>query len=119
MSLVREYQKHGIRLRGLGDIADNFLIGGDGAVYVGRGWDHQCSSSGYVSSKTISIAFIGSYHNDEPSERQIHAAQGLIELGIKLKKVSPNYILNAQMSKYKTGLYNVVKQWPHFIEHSY
>ncbi|XP_054285456.1 peptidoglycan-recognition protein SC1a/b-like [Macrosteles quadrilineatus] len=48
----------------LPDIAYNFLVGGDGNVYEGRGWytkpqkfltDPKCSD------KTIDIAFIGKY----------------------------------------------------------
>lgn len=99
----------------MGDIAWNFLIGGDGTVYVGRGWEKQGPLSvGYTPWKTITIAFIGIYDTKEPSEEQLHAAESLIELGIALEKVSPNYVLNAHMSR--GALYNVVKEWPHFVE---
>lgn len=101
-----------------GDIAWNFLIGGDGAVYIGRGWDVQGPYAvGYDKWDTLTIAFIGTYVENEPSEQQISAAHGLIKLGVELGKISKKYVLNAQSAMSSKALYKVVKKWPHFKEY--
>lgn len=40
-----------IESRGWGDIAYNFLVGGDGSIYVGRGWDTEVSENNKTSPK--------------------------------------------------------------------
>lgn len=64
--------------RGWDDIAYNFLIGSDGAVYVGRGWDKQGAHSKGYNQKSVCIAFIGTFSEIVPPKAQLVAGNYLI-----------------------------------------
>lgn len=46
------------------DIGYNFVIGEDGAVYVGRGWDQVGTHSVNYNDKSIAIALIGNFEGE-------------------------------------------------------
>jgi len=46
------------------DIGYNFLVGEDGNVYEGRGWDKQGAHSKLFNSKSIGICIIGDYTSE-------------------------------------------------------
>lgn len=101
------------------DIGYNFLVGGDGAVYVGRGWNLQGAHTKGYNVNSIGIAFIGTFHKFAPTKRQLYAAQKIIEEGVKLKKLDQNYDLYAQCqinSGASPGdiIYKVIKKWNHW-----
>ena len=56
---VREIQKMHMDLRHFDDIAYNFLVGGDGQTYEGRGWDLVGEFARGFNNKSLGIAFIG------------------------------------------------------------
>jgi N-acetylmuramoyl-L-alanine amidase len=56
---VREIQKMHMDQQRYEDIAYNFLVGGDGQTYEGRGWDLQGAFARGVNNKSLGIAFIG------------------------------------------------------------
>lgn len=56
---VREEQKMHMDRKHMEDIAYNFLVGGDGRTYEGRGWDLQGAFAREVNNKSLGIAFIG------------------------------------------------------------
>ncbi|XP_054259618.1 peptidoglycan-recognition protein SB2-like [Macrosteles quadrilineatus] len=69
---------------GFQDIPYNFLVGGDGRVYEGRGWTVLPEThTKYVKLKgfLIEIAFIGDYVFKRPSEKMYDAALDLIQYG--------------------------------------
>jgi N-acetylmuramoyl-L-alanine amidase len=41
------------------DIGYNFLVGGDGETYEGRGWDMQGAFAKEFNNRSLGIAFIG------------------------------------------------------------
>lgn len=105
--------------RGWDDIAYNFLIGGNGFVYVGRDWDKMGTHTKEYNQDSIGIAFIGTFNSIEPSEKQLLAAQRLLELGIQNGKLHPNYRLLGHrqlMATQSPGdkLYEIIKTWPHW-----
>ena len=55
---VREMQKMHMDQH-LSDIAYNFLVGGDGQTYEGRGWDLVGAFARGFNNKSLGIAFIG------------------------------------------------------------
>jgi N-acetylmuramoyl-L-alanine amidase len=55
---VREIQKMQMD-RKFDDIAYNFLVGGDGQSYEGRGWDLCGAFAKKVNNRSLGIAFIG------------------------------------------------------------
>lgn len=108
-----------IESRGWDDIGYNFLVGGDGAVYVGRGWNDQGAHTRGHNRNSICIAFIGTFNKIAPPERQIRAAQKLIEEGVKLKKLIPEYQLYGQRQLIPSEspgmmLYEIIQKWDHW-----
>jgi N-acetylmuramoyl-L-alanine amidase len=99
------------------DIGYNFLIGGDGNVYEGRGWD--VTSFHRIPESVLGISFIGDFDKHELTYGQIEAAKELLALGVKLKKLSPSYILIAHSQTTLTkspgkNVMEVIRTWPHW-----
>ncbi|XP_021921578.1 peptidoglycan recognition protein-like isoform X2 [Zootermopsis nevadensis] len=106
------------------DIGYSFVVGGDGNVYVGRGWDATNMHSGFVKRCNIGISFIGNFVHDTPTNGQIQAVQELIKLGVSLGKIDKNYKLVAMNETFTTlspgvVLYGIIAKWPHFWKPSH
>lgn len=104
---------------GLDDIAYNFLIGGDGAVYVGRDWDRLGQHTRKHNAKSIGIAFIGKFDEVSPQRCQLVAAQALIAKGVQFNMLAVNYSLYGQRQLMNTNspglaLFQIIETWPHF-----
>lgn len=107
--------------RGWDDIGYNFLVGGDGAVYVGRAWDNQGAHTKGYNVKSICVAFIGTFTKEPPPQQQLRAAQKIIAEGVKLKKLSKDYKLYGHrqlMASESPGeaLYKIIKTWDHWSD---
>ncbi|XP_017956451.2 peptidoglycan-recognition protein LC isoform X4 [Drosophila navojoa] len=102
-------------------IGYNFMIGGDGRVYVGRGWDFVGAHTFNYNRSSIGIAFIGGFDKTEPTPLQLRACQLLLEEGVRLKKLSASYQLYGHRQLLATQspgdkLYSIIKTWPHFAK---
>ncbi|CAG5007214.1 unnamed protein product [Parnassius apollo] len=118
---VRLIQTYHIESRGWYDIGYNFLVGGDGSVYYGRGWDYIGAHTKGYNKYSIAIAFIGTFNNEEPPKQQVDACKKIIEQGVTLGKLKKDYKLFAHrhlMSTLSPGdkLFNIIKDWPHFVK---
>ncbi|KAJ8929938.1 hypothetical protein NQ314_017303 [Rhamnusium bicolor] len=71
------------------DIGYNFLIGGDGNIYVGRSWDIQ----NFHKKDSIGISFLGNFNFDKFTDDMIDAVRKLIRQGLELKILTDDYIL--------------------------
>jgi len=69
---------------GWDDIGYNFLVGEDGNVYEGRGWDTVGTHAKGYNSKSIGIAFIGHFNDRIPNNAAINAAKQLISCGVSM-----------------------------------
>ena len=105
----------------LSDIGYNFVVGGDGNVYEGRGWDVTSMHTGFVRFCNMAISLIGNFVQDLPTNFQINATLELIKLGVKLGKIDENYKLvpmnvTVRLPTLSPGkkLYEIMKTWPHF-----
>ena len=99
------------------DIGYNFLAGGDGFVYEGRGWD-AVGREGW-DSDSIGVCFVGNFNVDEPSGWQTRAFLALIEWGVASGKVRPDYKLVAACQRERTEspgqkLYREMQKWGHW-----
>lgn len=98
------------------DIGYNFMIGRQGSIYVGTGWDYR----NFFGKISISIAFLGNFVFDELTEEMEDAFFDLIEQGLKLKKLSEDFILIGENQTYPDTLspgenvYKLMKSWDHF-----
>lgn len=73
------------------DINYNFVVGGDGNVYVARGWDASCESDD--SDKPLDTLIVGFVGILKPNASQMKVAQDLLAQGIKLGKLAKDYKL--------------------------
>lgn len=116
---VRFAQTFHIESRKWSDIAYNFLVGGDGLAYVGRSWDYVGAHSFGFNNRSIGISFIGTFNAVKPPKAQLHAAQKIIELGVKAGKIASDYKLLGHRQVSKTlspgdALYSEIQTWPHW-----
>ncbi|KAF2898069.1 hypothetical protein ILUMI_08112 [Ignelater luminosus] len=116
---VRYIQSFHIDSRGWWDIGYNWLVGGDGYAYEGRGWTSQGANVYGYNANSIGIAFIGTFNQIMPPERQITAAKQLIEIGVIKGYIAKDYKLLAARQLQATQspgllLYEDVKKWPHW-----
>ena len=61
------------------DIGYNFLIGGDGRVYEGRGWGVTGGHTYGYNSVSVAISYIGTFDNFLPSQAQLQAGLDLLD----------------------------------------
>lgn len=96
------------------------MVGGDGLIYEGRGWNKEGAHTKGYNIYSICIAFIGTFAKYTPSKKQQQITTKLIEQGIILKKISQNYKLYWQnqldltSSRSSPKLYEIIKEWNHF-----
>ncbi|XP_063239605.1 uncharacterized protein LOC134540663 [Bacillus rossius redtenbacheri] len=118
-AIVRGIQEYHRTLGALFDISYNFLVGGDGNVYEGRGWDFRSAQTGFVSGDNVDVGLIGNFVWDSPSHVQTDSVQQLIKRGVDLGKLDPNYKLVAHNQTFSTispgpNVYRLISKWPHF-----
>ncbi|CAK1588676.1 unnamed protein product [Parnassius mnemosyne] len=118
---VRLIQTFHIESRGWFDIGYNFMVGGDGSVYYGRGWDYIGAHTKGYNRYSIAIAFIGTFNSEQPSKQQVEACQKIIKQGVMLGKLKKDYKLFAHrqlMSTLSPGdkIFDIIKEWPHFVK---
>lgn len=116
---VRFAQTFHIESRNWSDIGYNFLVGGDGYVYVGRSWDYMGAHAFGYNNISIGISFIGTFNTVKPSKQQLYVVQKLIELGVEKGKIAPDYKLLGHRQVSQTvspgdALYSVIQTWPHW-----
>ncbi|XP_055380701.1 peptidoglycan-recognition protein LF-like [Condylostylus longicornis] len=116
---VRYIQTFHIESRGFDDIAYNYLVGGDGAIYEGRGWNKVGAHTKGFNVDSLCIAFIGTFNTVVPPDRQLNAVKLLILQGLRLQKLSEDYKLYGHRQLIATespglALYQILQTWPHF-----
>ncbi|ALC43623.1 PGRP-LC, partial [Drosophila busckii] len=118
---VRFLQTFNIESQQSDDITYNFLIGGDGNVYVGRGWDHVGAHMQGYNTRSLSFAYIGAFRHQRPSDKQLSVTRLLLEDGVNLGKLAPNYklvgasTLEPTITEYNAELlYQSFGNWTHW-----
>jgi peptidoglycan recognition protein len=59
--MVQGFQDYHMDSNGWSDIGYNFLVGGDGNIYEGRGWERVGAHAPGYNSNSMGICFIGSF----------------------------------------------------------
>ncbi|ELW47342.1 Peptidoglycan recognition protein 4 [Tupaia chinensis] len=101
------------------DIGYNFLVGQDGVVYEGVGWNVQSSRTPGYNDIALDIAFMGTFAGTPPNAAALEAAQDLIRCAVEKGYLTPNYLLVGHSDVTNTlspgqALYNIISTWPHF-----
>lgn len=71
----------------------NFIVGGDGSIYEGRGWNNQPEVLKEWNNNSLSILLLGTFNGEDPPTAQLNGTQKLIDEGIKINKIVPAYDL--------------------------
>ncbi|XP_017494002.1 PREDICTED: peptidoglycan-recognition protein SD-like [Rhagoletis zephyria] len=116
---VRNIQNYHLRSLHFDDIAYNFLIGNDGSIYEGRGWEFVSAAVKNYNVGSLSVAFIGTFESSTPSTEALEAAQALFDTGVRTGKLTEDYKLfgHRQLSTTSSPgatLYEIIKRWPHW-----
>ncbi|XP_054154735.1 uncharacterized transmembrane protein DDB_G0289901-like isoform X2 [Oppia nitens] len=117
---VRYIQDYQMDTQELRDISYNALIGGDGRIYWGRSTQVVGSQPVGLHDKSLSVAFIGQYDNQEPSQLMLDTAKRLVQCFEKLgDRLTGDYQLHGHRDQSCTqspgqNVYNAIRQWPHF-----
>ncbi|XP_058058503.1 peptidoglycan-recognition protein LA-like isoform X1 [Anopheles bellator] len=97
---LRILQDAAIGERHLPDLPSNFYIGGDGNVYVGRGW--RIANSYH--NRTLSVCFMGDYNRYDVNDSQISALQHLLTYGVVQNSLATDYkLVGRQQTKNTTS----------------
>ncbi|XP_076240324.1 peptidoglycan-recognition protein SC2 [Calliopsis andreniformis] len=90
-AIVRSYQNYHMDDHGWFDIGYSFVIGEDGNVYEGRGWDYVGAHAPGYNSQSIGICVIGDFSDFLPNKAALKALNALIDYGVSLGKISESY----------------------------
>ncbi|GFO44108.1 solute carrier family 22 member 21 [Plakobranchus ocellatus] len=118
-SAVRSFQNYHMDSRGWHDIGYSFLIGGEGTVFEGRGWDRVGAHTKNYNSVGLGFCFIGNFMTKNPTQVQLNSAKRLIECGVELGKLKSNYTVRGHRDMGSTLcpgdiLYNIIRGWPQY-----
>lgn len=99
------------------DIGYSFIIGGDGKVYEGVGWNREGAHTYGYNKKAVGIAFIGNFQNKAASNAMIQAAHKLILCGKNDGILRPDVKVVAARQVQSTvspglELYRQIQNWP-------
>ncbi|RZC37345.1 peptidoglycan-recognition protein SC2-like, partial [Asbolus verrucosus] len=113
-SRVNGIQNYHMNNKGWQDIGYNFLIGGDGNVYEGRGWGIWGSHVPKYNSKSIGICVIGNFMNKKPSTQQLTTLENLISCAKENNYIASDYHLIGHRQGSRTScpgneLFNEIK----------
>ncbi|KAK4875989.1 hypothetical protein RN001_012411 [Aquatica leii] len=117
--LLKSMQNYHMDSHKFHDIGYNFVIGGDGKVYEGRGWHKVGAHTKGYNTRSLGIAFIGNFINKLPNEQQLQAGKDLIQCAEELQELDYHYKLHGarQVSATQSPgltLYHEIQNWPHF-----
>ncbi|XP_023443319.1 peptidoglycan recognition protein 4 [Dasypus novemcinctus] len=86
-----ELQTHHVHSNGWCDVAYNFLVGDDGGVYEGVGWNLRGRHTQGYNNVSLGFAFFGPKEGHSPSPAALSAMQGLISHAVQKGHLSPRY----------------------------
>ncbi|KAG8194158.1 hypothetical protein JTE90_002365 [Oedothorax gibbosus] len=117
--MMQSMQNFHMDERGWADIGYNFVIGGDGRVYEGRGWNRVGAHTKGYNKVGIAFTLMGNYTSKAPSELMISTTNKLITLAENQNYVKSDYQLHGHRDACTTEcpgdtLYSIIEKWPHF-----
>ncbi|KAJ8032505.1 Peptidoglycan recognition protein [Holothuria leucospilota] len=91
--VVRGIQNHHMNNNKWWDIGYNFLIGGDGNVYEGRGWNVVGAHAGVAmyNNNGIGVCMLGDFTSSMPTQAALDALDELVGCCVSRNKLKRNY----------------------------
>lgn len=114
---MRKLQNSDVGVHKLPDIRYNFVIGGDGNIYEGRGWQAQNEQK----NDTIDVAFMGDFNVDVPSDFMVDAGPWIVDRGLSNRYLDLNLKVVCHNQTEETGgpgenLYKQVVLWQYYSD---
>jgi N-acetylmuramoyl-L-alanine amidase len=118
-ALVRSFQNQHMNTNGWADIGYSFVIGGDGSIFEGRGWDRVGAHTTNYNSVGLGFCLTGTFTSALPPKAQTDAVKSLIACGVTLGKLRSAYTLRGHRDMGSTecpgtSLFNEIRTWPHY-----
>ena len=106
-------------IAGWDDVGYNFLIANDGRVYEARGWDRIGAHTYGWNKIAVAFAFMGNYSYKLPDDTAIQAVNRMIDLGVKLGKLTSDYKLYGHRDvrfceSPGQRFYDLIRTWGHY-----
>ncbi|KAE8584873.1 hypothetical protein XENTR_v10021142 [Xenopus tropicalis] len=119
ISQAKSIQNYHMNSNAWCDVGYSFLVGEDGNVYEGRGWNSVGAHAPNYNSNSIGISVMGTYTNINPNTAAQNAVKNLISCGVTKGYIKSTYILKGHRNVGSTEcpgntFYNTVKTWPRF-----
>lgn len=89
-------QKFHMQTQKYGDIGYNFMIGCDGEVYEGRGFNVVGAHTLTYNRKSLGIAFIGDFRTKSVPLESLERCKALLQKGVTEGYIVPNYKIFGQ-----------------------
>ncbi|XP_065341679.1 peptidoglycan-recognition protein SC2-like [Cloeon dipterum] len=117
--IIRSYQDLHMDDRGWDDIGYSFLIGEDGNIYEGRGWDRIGAHAIKYNTNSIGVCFVGDFTDRLPEDVALQAFYKLVSCSIKMNFLPNNYTLLGHRQAKDTmcpgdSLFKEISQWPNW-----
>ncbi|CAG5124390.1 unnamed protein product, partial [Candidula unifasciata] len=119
-AVVRGYQDFHMDTREWDDIGYSYVIGGDGTVFEGRGWDRVGAHTLSYNRVGLGFCLAGNFMTHLPTVIQMDTAKKLIACGVSLGKISSNYTLRGHRDMVPTTscpgdlFYSLIQTWDHY-----
>eukprot|EP00095_Tigriopus_kingsejongensis_P005663 maker-scaffold209_size256900-snap-gene-1.26 protein:Tk05663 transcript:maker-scaffold209_size256900-snap-gene-1.26-mRNA-1 annotation:"peptidoglycan recognition protein" len=118
---VKGIQNYHMDSNGWSDIGYSFLIGGDGNVYEGRGWNKVGAHTYGFNSVGYGIDFIGTFTSTNPTQAAQDAYLQLAECGVALGHVAGSFELKGHRQTGSTEcpgntFYITIQNFPHWTD---
>lgn len=101
------------------DIGYSFIIGEDGNIYEGRGWNTIGAHTYNHNYDGLGFCVMGDFTSHVHNDLAINAVKSLIDCGVKTGRITQNYVLKGHRDVGQTScpgdkLYALIKTWPHY-----
>lgn len=121
----------------LDDIRYNFLIGGDGSIFEGRGFNEIGQHTLNYNNNSLGIGLIGKFDVETPPAAQVISLRKLLQYGIAWEHLRSNYELFGhdqliapestkgdgvganQSGNPGVKLFEIIRKWPHWTENTF
>ncbi|XP_054154746.1 peptidoglycan-recognition protein SC2-like [Oppia nitens] len=119
LAAVKQLQAHHMDQEGWDDIGYNDIIGGDGRIYMGRPWFTPGVQPLGLEDKSLTLALVGQYDNNEPTPAMLAVARMWLNCTQGLGVLAGDYQLHGHSDQSCTNspgqrVYDTIKTWPQF-----
>ncbi|KAG8517230.1 N-acetylmuramoyl-L-alanine amidase [Galemys pyrenaicus] len=117
---MRSMQRFHQKGNGWDDIGYSFVVGSDGYVYEGRGWQWVGAHTRGHNSRGFGVAIVGNYTAELPVEDSLRTVRDILpRCAVRAGLLRPDYQLLGHRQLVRTdcpgdALFNLLSTWPHF-----